>query len=380
MDKIKIGLIVNPISGLGGPLGLKGSDSDNIWDHVSDVYNLPSLQRTYDTLNNIDSKIVDKIIFYTGNELLGEYLLKQFDFKYKIVYTSKIQRTSRNDTYELLKAFKTQNVNLIVFAGGDGTSSDLIKIIDTDIPVVGIPVGVKMYSSIFPLSPIYSSKIISEFCSYHELKFILREVSDLDDRNIHKGITTTKFIGYLNTPLNLDDNYLQESKGSSISDEGNEIDNLIEDFIDRYTSMDTYIFGPGSTTNTILKSIDIEGTLLGFDIIKNKKLVYKDCSENDIYNYLNTNQGKDSKLVLTVIGNQGFLFGRGNQQISPRILNKIDKNNLLIYSTKTKLDSLNNEILIDTGDLITDKKFSGYVNIITGYKFSELKKSKSVYL
>ena len=380
MDKIKIGLIVNPISGFGGPLGFKGSDSNNIWDHVTDVYSLPSLQRTYDTLNNVDSKITDKITFYTGNDLLGEYLLKQFDFKYKIVYTSKIQRTSREDTYKLLNAFKTQNVDLIVFAGGDGTSSDLIKIIDTDIPVVGIPVGVKMYSSIFPLSPIYSSKIISEFCSYQDSKFILREVSDLDDRKINKGITTTKFIGYLNTPLNLADNYFQESKGASISDESDEIDNLIEDFRDRYTSVDTYIFGPGSTTNSILKSIDIDGTLLGFDIIKNKKLLYRDCSEKDIYNYLNTKQAKNSKLILTVIGNQGFLFGRGNQQISPRILNKIDKNNLLIYSTKTKLDSLNNEILIDTGDLTTDKKFTGYVNIITGYKFSELKKSKSVYL
>ena len=237
-----------------------------------------------------------------------------------------------------------------------------------------------MYSSIFPLSPIYSSRIISEFCTYKDIEFILREVSDLDDRKINKGITSTKFIGYLNTPLNLDDNYLQESKGSSISDEGNEIDNLIEDFNDRYTNLNSYIFGPGSTTNSILKSIDIDGTLLGFDIIKNKKLLYKDCSEKDIYNYLNTKQAKDSNLVLTVIGNQGFLFGRGNQQISPRILNKIDKNNLLIYSTKTKLDSLNNEILIDTGDLTTDKKFTGYVNIITGYKFSELKKSKSVYL
>ena len=380
MDKIKIGLIVNPISGFGGPLGLKGSDSDNIWDHVTDIYNLPSLQRTYDTLNNIDPKISNKIIFYTGSELLGEYLLKQFDFKFKIVYTSKTQRTSRNDTYELLNEFKTQNVDLIVFAGGDGTSSDLIKIIDTDIPVVGIPVGVKMYSSIFPLSPIYSSKIISEYCSYQDAKFILREVSDLDDRKINKGITTTKFIGYLNTPLNLNDNYLQESKGSSISDEGDEIHNLIEDFTDRYNKLDSYIFGPGSTTNSILKSVDIDGTLLGFDIINNKKLLYKDCSENDIYNYLNTKQGKNSKLVLTVIGNQGFLFGRGNQQISPRILNKIDKNNILIYSTKTKLDSLHNEILIDTGDLSTDKKFTGYVNIITGYKFSELKKTKSVYL
>ena len=380
MDKIKIGLIVNPISGFGGPLGLKGSDSDDIWDHVTDVYNLPSLKRTYDTLNNIDSKIADKIVFYTGSELLGEYLLKQFGFKFKIVYTSKIQRTSRSDTYKLLNEFKNQNVDLIVFAGGDGTSSDLIKIIDTDIPVVGIPVGVKMYSSIFPLSPIYSSKIISEFCTYKKIEFILREVSDLDDRKINKGITSTKFIGYLNTPLNLDDNYLQESKGSSISDEGNEIDNLIEDFNDRYTNLNSYIFGPGSTTNSILKSIDIDGTLLGFDIIKNKKLLYKDCAEKDIYNYLNTKQAKNSNLVLTIIGNQGFLFGRGNQQISPRILNIIDKNNLLIYSTKTKLDSLNNEILIDTGDLITDKKFTGYVNIITGYKFSELKKSKSVYL
>tara|TARA_B100000700_G_scaffold236820_2_gene262850 strand:+ start:77402 stop:78544 length:1143 start_codon:yes stop_codon:yes gene_type:complete len=380
MKKIKIGFLVNPISGVGGPLGLKGSDSKNIWNYVNDLKKLKSLSRTNDMLLNIDKIFCDKFIFLTGSEYMGENSLKQHDFNYKLVYKSKNIRTTDVDTVNLLYEFKEQNVDLILYSGGDGTSVLVQKIIKETIPVIAIPVGVKMYSGIFPISPIHSAGIFNEFINSPNVEYTLREISDLDDTQIINGITSTQFAGYLNTPLISNLSYsLQESKGGSSADEKDEINNLVEDFKSRYSKNAYYLIGPGSTTSSLLKSKNLDGTLLGFDILHNDKLVKTDCSEEDIYKFI-SNTKSEIYLVITIIGNQGFLFGRGNQQISPRILNELDIKNLLIYATSSKLDSLENDVLIDTGDINTDSIFGNYINIISGYKFTELKKTKIVYL
>tara|TARA_B100000676_G_scaffold147232_1_gene145545 strand:- start:3281 stop:4423 length:1143 start_codon:yes stop_codon:yes gene_type:complete len=380
MKKFKIGFLVNPISGVGGPLGLKGSDSKNIWNYVNDLNKLKSLSRTNDMLLNIDKTLCDKFIFLTGSTYMGEHSLKQFDFNYELIYKSQNIRTSDVDSVNLLNEFKKQNVDLILYSGGDGTSVLVQKIIKESIPVIAIPVGVKMYSGIFPISPIHSAGIFNEFLNSSELDYTLREISDLDDTQIINGITSTQFAGYLNTPLMSNISYsLQESKGGSSGDEKDEINNLIEDFKSRYSSNAYYLIGPGSTTYSLLKSKKLEGTLLGFDILHNDKLVKTDCSEEDIYKFI-SNTKSEIYLVITIIGNQGFLFGRGNQQISPRILNELDIDNLLIYATSSKLDSLESDVLIDTGDIKTDSIFGNYINIISGYKFTELKKTKIVYL
>ena len=381
MNKIKVGFLVNPISGVGGPLGLKGSDSSNIWDYVNDISNLKSFSRTKDMLNSIESSNYDKFDFLTSTGFQGEYILNELNFEYKIIHNPQSKKTSEADSVNLLNEFKNQNVDLIIYAGGDGTSVLVHSVIKDSIPVIAIPIGVKMYSGIFPVSPIHSADIFNEFINNTSNEYTLREISDLDDTLIEKGITSTKFAGYLKTPLITNSNFsLQESKGGGIASEKDELDNLIEDFNSRYTNNSAYLLGPGSTTNSLIESKGLKGTLLGFDILQNNKIIKADCSEEDIFKFV-TNSKSDIYLVITIIGNQGFLFGRGNQQISPRILNKIDINkNLLIYATSSKLDSLENDILIDTGSSSSDSIFGKYINIISGYKYTELKKTKIVYL
>ena len=381
MNKIKVGFFVNPISGVGGPLGLKGSDSSNIWDYVDDIPNLRSFSRTRDMLNNIESTNYDKFEFLISSGFLGEFILKEFNFKYKTIHTPQNTKTTEEDTINLLNEFKNQKVDLIIYAGGDGTSVLIHSVIDDSIPVIAIPIGVKMYSGIFPISPIHSANIFNEFINNTSNEYILREISDLDDTLIEEGITSTTFAGYLKAPLITNLNFsLQESKGGGLANEKDELDNLIEDFNSRYENNSSYLIGPGSTTNSLMSSKGLNGTLLGFDILQNNKMIKSDCSEEEIYKYI-TSTKSDIYLVITIIGNQGFLFGRGNQQISPRILNKIDINkNLLIYATSSKLDSLENDILIDTGSPSSDSIFGKYINIISGFKYTELKKTKIVYL
>lgn len=379
MKQLKIGFFVNPVSGVGGPLGLKGSDSENIWSYINSVSELSSFSRTSDMLDRIDSNIFEKFRLITSSGYLGEYVINDKNIDYDIVYTPEINQTTKNDTVNLLHQFIEHNVDLILYAGGDGTSVVVQSVIKDTIPVIAIPVGVKMYSGIFPLSPIHSANIFNEYINSSNREYILREISDLDDTLITEGETGTKFSGYLKTPLisNLDST-LQESKGGSIANEKDELENLIEDFNEKYDMDSVYLMGPGSTINSITTSRNLSGTLLGFDILHKNKIIKNDCSENDIFEYI-THHKNNIYLVVTIIGNQGFLFGRGNQQISSRILDLIDNNNILIYATKSKLDSLETDILIDIGNSNTNNRFGKYINVISGYKFSELKKCKSVY-
>ena len=220
MNKIKVGFLVNPISGVGGPLGLKGSDSSNIWDYVNDISNLKSFSRTKDMLNSIESSNYDKFDFLTSSGFQGEYILNELNFEHKIIHSPQNKKTSEEDTVNLLNEFKNQNVDLIVYAGGDGTSVVVHSVINDSIPVIAIPIGVKMYSGIFPVSPIHSADIFNEFINNTSNEYTLREISDLDDTLIEKGITSTKFAGYLKTPLITNLNFsLQESKGGGIASE-----------------------------------------------------------------------------------------------------------------------------------------------------------------
>ena len=201
MKQLKIGFFVNPVSGVGGPLGLKGSDSENIWSYINSVSELSSFSRTSDMLDRIDSNIFEKFTLITSSGYLGEYVINDKNIDYDIVYTPEINQTTKNDTVNLLHQFIEHNVDLILYAGGDGTSVVVQSVIKDTIPVIAIPVGVKMYSGIFPLSPIHSANIFNEYINSSNREYILREISDLDDTLITEGETGTKFSGYLKTPL-----------------------------------------------------------------------------------------------------------------------------------------------------------------------------------
>ena len=126
-----------------------------------------------------------------------------------------------------------------------------------------------------------------------------------------------------------------------------------------------YIMGSGSTVEAIMEEMGLENTLLGVDLIKDQTLVAQDLTAKQL---LELTHDQSTKLVITLIGGQGHIFGRGNQQLSPALIRAIGKENIIVVATKTKLQALNSRPLIcDTGDGELDDELTGYIKVTTGF-------------
>jgi predicted polyphosphate/ATP-dependent NAD kinase len=126
------------------------------------------------------------------------------------------------------------------------------------------------------------------------------------------------------------------------------------------------IMGSGSTTEFIMEEMGLDNTLLGVDVVQDQTLIASDVSEQQLLELIK--QHDSVKLVVTLIGGQGHVFGRGNQQLSPEVIRAVGQENIIIVATKTKLEALEQRpLLVDTGDVTLDKALSGFVKVTTGY-------------
>jgi predicted polyphosphate/ATP-dependent NAD kinase len=126
-----------------------------------------------------------------------------------------------------------------------------------------------------------------------------------------------------------------------------------------------YIVGPGTTTRTIGDLLDAKKSLLGVDIFCNKKIVASDVNEKQILEKI---QGKTAQIIVTPIGGQGFIFGRGNQQISPDVIRRVGLDNIVVVATEGKLRSLKS-LRVDTGDPnLDDALRARNIKVVTDYK------------
>ncbi|AAL81884.1 ATP-NAD kinase [Pyrococcus furiosus DSM 3638] len=361
-----IGLIVNPIAGMGGRVALKGTDGvveEAIKRGATPV--TPNLVRLFlQELANYDIKVK----FLTGPGPLGEDFLKEFNFPYEVIKHReiswreiegvKIPDTTREDTKYLAKQMISK-VKIIVFAGGDGTARDIVEVVGKSIPILGIPSGVKMYSSVFATSPEDAAKVLVEFLK-NSAKLEEREVLDLDEEAYRRDELKVKLYGYAVVPVV--ETLVQGSKEATKVDEKEELEALAEAVAEDILSEDgIYFLGAGSTIMRIKDKLGIDGTLLGVDIVEVKdgkaKLLVKDASEKDLLKFIDRNP----KVVVTVVGGLNFLFGRGNQQFSPNVLKKIPKENIIVVATPSKISE--GFVRVYTGDKDVDKKFKGFIKI-----------------
>lgn len=360
-----IGLIVNPIAGIGGPAGLKGSDSEEIQKlAVSLGSEYRSNEKTKVALTQLMEE-KNQLMFLTGAGLMGEDVVKSLGFSYQVLDEKK-ERTSSEDTLRLAVKMKEKNVDLIIFSGGDGTARDIYNAIGLSIPCVGIPAGVKIHSAVYANNPKDAGVLVKQFVAQSgKIPTVDCEVMDIDEDKFRQNIVDAKLYGYLKIPFAR--NLMQQSK-ASIKFSEHDLHGIADEIIERMSKEDDntcYIFGTGSTTNTILEKIGLEGSLLGVDVVFRKKVVIKDGAERDIYEYI---RGKNIILIITVIGGQGHIFGRGNQQLSPRVIRQIKKENVWIVATADKLYSLRDNLLhVDTSDTDLDDELAGYWRIIVGW-------------
>lgn len=360
----KIGLIVNPIAGMGGAVGLKGTDEDI----VKKAKILGAEPVTPDRIKEFLSyiKTQKNIHFYVAPGNMGEDYIKSFGFKYELVGNIS-EKTTASDTKKIARKMLQENIDLLVFCGGDGTARDIYDAIDLEIPVIAIPSGVKMFSAVFSVSPQAGAKVLKSYLK--GTQFQEKEVLDIDEKAYRDDKMQSKLYGYLKVPKV--ESLIQTGKKSSKLEKSIKeikkeianyvIDNMIEDCL--------YLLAPGTTVKFILKTLNQPYVLLGIDALYKKDLIAKDVNEHEIIDLMN--KFENYKIILSPIGGQGFIFGRGNKQFTPKVIKKVGRDNIMILSTEEKLKELDC-LRVDTGDPELDKMLYGYIKVITGYDKKEL--------
>jgi predicted polyphosphate/ATP-dependent NAD kinase len=293
----------------------------------------------------------------------------------EIVYTPTGKDTDSNDTKNACKEFLKKQVDLILFCGGDGTARDIFEVVKTKSPILGIPSGVKMHSGVFGINTSASAKMLHEFVN-KTLTIGDAEIMDLDEERYRKGEWNIKLFGIAKGIV--EPTYVQLGKTTFESVSDDEIkDELAEHILDEIeqSSDFLFLFGSGGTIDYIARKLDIKNTLLGIDAVYNKKNVGADLNEEGILKLLN--KYPKVKVILSPIGAQGFILGRGNLQLSPKVIKKIGLDNIIVVSTPSKLASTP-VMRVDTGDKELDQLFAEkeFLMIVIGYRLSRVVKIK----
>jgi predicted polyphosphate/ATP-dependent NAD kinase len=364
-SKKTLGFIVNPIAGMGGAVGLKGTDGKDILEKAINLGAEPVAPARAESFLSELKHIRKDVSLIVGAGLMGETEARNHGYVCK-VFGEKRKQTSNEDTMATAKRIVNEGVNLLIFCGGDGTARDVLNAVDKQVPVLGVPTGVKMHSAVFAVDPKAAARIASRFLR-KQLPLWEAEVMDIDEEAFRRGRVSARLHGYLLTPY--EPTLIQVAKMASPmtkSDLRNQAA-LAVYVIETMEPDVVYIVSAGTTTRTIGDLLDEKKTLLGVDLFCNKKLVAKDVNEKQILEKI---KDKTAKIIVTPIGGQGFIFGRGNQQISPKVIRQVGIDNIVVIATDNKMKNLKN-LKVDTGDAELDAAFRGTIKVVTDYKVEQ---------
>ncbi len=317
---LKVALLVNPIAGCGQFFNLKGSDALRLKDCPRSI----SLEKAVEFLEEVKDIQVE---FVTASDKMGEdAFLKSGIEKFRVAY-SYTGDCSSTDTINASKSMIEDGADFLVFFGGDGTARDIV---DSGFskPVIGVPLGTKMFSSVFAISVSRAVQLFRSIATGSVNDFVNADVIDLNEKAYERGEVEVSRYGTLLVPES--EFIMSESKAEYPASSSEAIAQYI---IDGMQDEINYLIGPGSTCKTINNLLSLDSSLLGFDLVRNRKLLAKDLSEEQI----NEISGQDTRIVLSPIGGQGFLLGRGNKQLSVRIIAKVGFKNITVVSSEEKL-------------------------------------------
>jgi predicted polyphosphate/ATP-dependent NAD kinase len=358
-----LGFIVNPVAGMGGAVGLKGTDGKAILNKAITLGAKPIASQRAETFLAELVPAKESLQLIVGAGSMGENEAKKYSFKFEVKDESK-SITSSEDTQNIAREMATSDVDLLVFCGGDGTTRDILKVVGMKVPVLGVPTGVKMHSAIFAVTPQAAARVAISYL-WGGLPLREAEVMDVDEQAFREGRLSAELYGYMLSPY--EPHLIQGNKLESPMTES-EVRNqaAIAIYIIEEMKPDlTYIIGPGTTTRTIGDLLDQKKTLLGVDLFQNKKIISSDVNEKQI---LEAIKRKVARIIVTPIGGQGFIFGRGNQQISSKVIRQVGLDNIVVVATTGKLDRLKS-LRVDTGDPELDKDLRVHgINVANDYK------------
>ncbi|MEA3376544.1 MAG: ATP-NAD kinase family protein [Chloroflexota bacterium] len=360
MKETRVGLIVNPVAGMGGSVGLKGTDGE-MHEKALELGAEPvTPKRTRDTLAHIERG--DEIAFLAAPGEMGAAYLREIDVPVRVIGDIGPE-TSAEDTKRIAEAMVADGVELLIFVGGDGTARDIYDAVGTDVPVVGVPAGVKVFSSAFALSARAAAEMVDAFLTGGPLTE--EEVLDIDEEAYRDDKLASRLYGTLLVPEARA--LLQPAKAASdVSTPSEQVKRDIASFIvDEMKPGTLYLLGPGTTVRAITEELGLSKTLLGVDAVHDGTLVGEDLNEQDILGLLE--QHGERKIVVTPIGGNGFIFGRGSKQFTPTVIRAVGREHVMVVGTRQKVRQLDC-LRVDTGDLELDEILCGYIKVAVGYR------------
>ena len=359
----RLGLIVNPKAGIGGSVGLKGSDGAAIQKQALALGAVPkALNRAIEAIQFLVTLRGElEIVTYPGE--MGANAAVACGFEPVVIGAITPGETTAADTSQAAGEMMGLGADLVLFAGGDGTARDIYRAVGTNVPVLGIPAGVKIHSAVYATNPKSAGELAAMYLRGQATDLREAEVMDIDEDAVRQGVVSAKLHGYLKIPFQR--MLVQSLKSASPPGERLAADAIACAVIDEMAEDWLYIIGPGTTTRAIASRLGLPKTLIGVDVVLNRRLLAADVGERRLLELL---EGHRAKIVITPIGGQGYLFGRGNQQISAEVIRRTGKENIIVVSTLDKIVSLRGRpFLVDTGSHAVDEMLKGYTKVVTGY-------------
>ena len=359
-----IGLIVNPVAGMGGSVGLKGTDGDMYARALSMGAEPVSPARTREFLSCITCR--DEIRLLAAPGPMGADHAAAVGLDVEIIGTLAAQ-TTPEDTKAIAREMLDAGAELVVFAGGDGTARDIADAVDLRVPVIAVPAGVKIYSSVFAYDPRAAAELLDAFVDDADVSE--EEVLDIDEQAFRAGRVDCRHYGFLLVPevgRLLQAGKQSSSMTGSTAEAKQEIAAAV---VEEMQPQTLYLLGPGTTIRAIADELGVAKTLLGVDAVADNQLVGRDLNEHSILELLG--RYSQAVIIVTPLGGNGFIFGRGNKQFTPRVLRRVGRDNIVVVANRDKLLGFSS-LHIDTGDPALDDTLAGYIDVMVGRNHHKL--------
>ncbi len=383
----KLGLIVNPVAGVGGRVGLKGSDGADVLRAALERGAAREAPRRARLALERLARVRDAVDVVTWPGEMGEdeawaaglepRVLGSFDGRRSYVLCE-LERsgerpvigcddfvlTTPADTERAALDLVAAGVDLILFAGGDGTARNICNAVGDSVPVIGVPAGVKIHSAVYATTPAAAGDVAALYLQEQPAGVRLREseVMDIDEEAFRDNRVSAHLYGYLTVPYAR--GLTQSAKAGGVAGEERALSDIATEVIAGMEPGALYVLGPGTTTRAVMERLGLAKTLLGVDAVLDRELAGADLTEGELLALVEA--APAAYIVVTVIGGQGHILGRGNQQISPAVIRAAGTDHLIVIATQTKLLSLEGRpLLVDTGDPSLDEQLAGYARVIT---------------
>ncbi|PKM19932.1 MAG: ATP-NAD kinase [Gammaproteobacteria bacterium HGW-Gammaproteobacteria-15] len=357
----RLGLIINPLAGLGGSVGLKGSDGQ-----AEQALALGAIPQAINRTNTALTELLplrDKFEVLTVAGPMGQSVCDALGLNYQLICQPQTSPSTAADTEHAARLLAEKGVDILLFAGGDGTARNICAAVGEQTTVLGIPAGVKIHSGVYAISPQAAGKLMAKLIAGELVSLSEAAVMDIDEQAFRDGVVKARRFGEMRIPAQL--RYVQSVKMGGRESEELVLADLAAYIAAQMEDHVRYVIGSGSTVAAVMAELGLDNTLLGVDVVENGQLIAKDVSAAQLLELV---QGYPSKLVITLIGGQGHVFGRGNQQLSPDVIRAIGRDNIVLIAAKAKLQQLEGRpLLADTGDAKLDQQLTGLINIVTGY-------------